>query len=231
MKILSVFLLTAVAVEGHYTFPRLVVNGKTVEDRDWLFTRQTKNAQSKSGIENPSSGDIRCYSSTTAPQIATVPAGASVNYISTQQINHPGPTQYYLARVPVGSSAKTWDGSGSVWWKFASTMPYYDANKQLVWPAQNTYATHPAVIPANTPSGEYLLRVEQIALHMASQANKAQFYISCSQINITNGGNGTPGPTVSLPGAYRSNDPGIQVNIYNLQPDAYRAPGPAPWQG
>ncbi|KAK0702519.1 glycoside hydrolase family 61 protein [Apiosordaria backusii] len=232
MKFLNGLLLAAAAVEAHYTFPRLVVNGKA-EDKDWSVTRQTKNAQSKSGIENPNSADIRCYSSTTAPNIATVPAGSTINYISTQQINHPGPTQYMLARVPAGSSAKSWDGSGSVWWKIATTMPYYDNNKQLVWPAQNTYATHPAVIPASTPNGEYLLRVEQIALHMASQPNKAQFYLSCSQINITNGGNLEPGPNmkVALPGAYRSNDPGIQVNIYNLQPDSYQPPGPPVWQG
>jgi hypothetical protein len=73
------------------------------------------------------------------------------------------------------------------------------------------------------------LRVEQIALHMAMQANRAQFYLSCSQIQITGGGNGTPGPLVALPGAYQSNDPGIHINA--IQPEAYRPPGPAVWTG
>lgn len=118
------------------TFPRLVVNGKP-EEKDWSVTRMTKNAQSKSGIENPSSGDIRCYSSQTAPNIATVPAGATVHYQSTQQINHPGPTQYYLAKVPAGSSAKSWGGDGAVWFKIATTMPTMDNNKQLIWPNQS----------------------------------------------------------------------------------------------
>ncbi|KAK4183944.1 glycoside hydrolase [Podospora australis] len=230
MKFLTGLVLAAAAAEAHYTFPRLVVNG-VAEEKDWSVTRRTKNDQSKSGIENPSSGDIRCYSSTTAAGIATVPAGSTVHYISTQQINHPGPTQYYLAKVPAGQSAKSWDGSGAVWFKIATAMPEVDKNKQLVWPAQNTYRTMNATIPSSTPNGEYLLRVEQIALHMASQANKAQFYLSCSQIQITGGGNGVPGPLVSLPGAYRSNDPGIQVNIYSIAPDSYRPPGPAVWQG
>ena len=86
-------------------------------------------------------------------------------------------------------------------------------------------------IPANTPDGEYLLRVEQIALHMAMQPNKAQFYIACSQIQITGGGNGNPGPMVAFPGAYKSNDPGILVNLNGLSPDAYKPPGPQVWSG
>lgn len=32
------------------TFPRLVVNGKP-EDKDWASTRETKNANTKQGIE------------------------------------------------------------------------------------------------------------------------------------------------------------------------------------
>jgi len=230
MQLLAGLLLAAAAVEAHYTFPRLVVNGKS-EEKDWSVTRMTKNAQSKQGVENPTSGDIRCYTSQTAPSVMTVPAGSIVHYISTQQINHPGPTQYYLAKVPAGSSAKTWDGSGAVWFKIATTMPTVDSNKQMVWPGQNTYETTNATIPASTPDGEYLLRVEQIALHLASQPNGAQFYLSCSQIQITGGGNGTPGPLVSLPGAYSSSDPGILVNIYSIQPGSYKAPGPAVWSG
>lgn len=88
-----------------------------------------------------------------------------------------------------------------------------------------------ATIPAATPSGEYLLRVEQIALHMAMQPNGAQFYLSCTQIKITGGGSGTPGPLVALPGAYTTNDPGILVNLGSIQPDAYVGPGPAVWSG
>lgn len=198
------------------TFPRLVINGKP-EASDWSVTRRTKNDNSKQGIENPTSADIRCYSSQNAASIAEVPAGATIHYISTQQVNHPGPTQYYLAKVPAGQSASKWDGSGAVWAKFHTEMPTVDKNKQMTWPGQSEwpcgtsydsrilisdpdeYKTTNATIPKSTPDGEYLLRVEHIALHMAMQANKAQFYLSCSQIKITGGGSGTPGPLVSLP--------------------------------
>jgi hypothetical protein len=109
------------------------------EAKDWYATRQTKNAGSKTGISDPTSGDIRCYTSTTAANVMTVPAGSTVHYISTQQINHPGPTQYYLAKVPAGSDVKSWDGSGAVWFKISTTEPSVDANKQMTWPNQSMF--------------------------------------------------------------------------------------------
>jgi hypothetical protein len=119
------------------TFPRLVVNGKA-EEKDWSATRQTKNANTKQGIENPTSADVRCYSSAKAVDVVTVPAGATIHYISTQQVNHPGPTQYYLAKVPAGADVKSWDGSGAVWFRFSTTMPSVNAAKQMSWPGQST---------------------------------------------------------------------------------------------
>ena len=220
------------------------------------MTRQTKNAQSKQGIENPTVADIRCYASRAAAGVAEVPAGATVHYISTQQVNHPGPTQYYLAKVPAGQTAATFDGAGAVWFKFHTGGPTVDKNKQITWPGQSMpsppvllaslplspcgtgswltglpdeYKTPNATIPKDVPSGEYLLRVEHIGLHMAMSLNKAQFYLSCSQIRITGGGSGTPGPLVAFPGAYRSNDPGILVNVGAIQPTAYQPPGPPVW--
>lgn len=167
-------------------------------------------------------------------------------------MNHPGPTQYYLAKVPDGKDVKTWDGAGAVWFKISTTKPKVDAAKQMTWPGQSELlritfivlqpclTTHPdeyktpnATIPAATPAGDYLLRVEHIALHMASQANKAQFYLSCSQIKVTGGGSGSPGPLVAFPGAYKSTDPGILVNLgsYQDKPDSYPPPGPEVWSG
>lgn len=68
---------------------------------------------------------------------------------------------------------------------------------------------------------------------MASQVNKAQFYLSCTQVTITDGGSGSPGPLVSFPGAYKSTDPGILVNLgsYQTDPSSYPPPGPAVWTG
>jgi len=86
-------------------------------------------------------------------------------------------------------------------------------------------------LPTALPSGEYLIRIEHIALHAAWTVGGAQFYLSCGQINVINGGSGTPGPLVSFPGAYSAMDPGIKYDIYGYPPKAYKAPGPAVWSG
>lgn len=83
-------------------------------------------------------------------------------------------------------------------------------------------------VPKDLPSGNYLVRIESIALHLAQQPNGAQFYIACGQVKVTGGGNGTPGPLVAFPGAYKASDPGL---IWKNSPPqmSYTAPGPPVW--
>ncbi len=87
--------------------------------------------------------------------------------------------------------------------------------------------TPSATIPKCIPSGDYLLRIEHIGLHVAQSKAGAQFYISCAQITVAGGGTTVPGPTVALPGAYSASDPGILININYPVPTAYVNPGPA----
>lgn len=77
-------------------------------------------------------------------------------------------------------------------------------------------------IPSTVPAGDYLLRIEHIAIHGASTAGgvslslsrlcitsylvltrefsfQAQFYISCANLKITGGGSASPAK-VSIPG-------------------------------
>lgn len=69
-------------------------------------------------------------------------------------------------------------------------------------------------VPKSTPSGNYLIRMEHVAIHGASTVGGAQFYISCAQVTVTGGGSGSPGPKVSIPGVYTGNEPGLLINIY-----------------
>lgn len=78
-------------------------------------------------------------------------------------------------------------------------------------PGLNSYSFK---IPQNVPDGQYLLRIEHIGVHNAANYAGAQFFVACAQIKVTGGGNGTPGPLVSFPGAYSNNDPGIYFNTY-----------------
>ena len=84
-----------------------------------------------------------------------------------------------------------------------------------------------ATIPDTLAPGNYLIRHEIIALHLATSFNGAEFYPSCTQLQV--GGSQTGGPKdselVSLPGAYSDNDPGI------FDPDVFNAGAPYTFPG
>jgi hypothetical protein len=87
-------------------------------------------------------------------------------------------------------------------------------------------ASYTYTIPPSLPSGDYLLRIQQLAIHNPWPAGIPQLYISCAQIKVTGGGSGTPGPLVSIPGFITGTEPGYTVNIYNDFTN-YTVPGPA----
>ncbi|KAF3045546.1 hypothetical protein E8E12_009659 [Didymella heteroderae] len=209
----------------HYLFPSIAGTA------DWSSVRTTANHYSNGPVTDVSSLAIRCYElnpGTGASSTTSVAAGGSVSFKVTPNIFHQGPLQFYMAKVPSGKTAANWDGSGNVWFKIYAEKANV-ANGQLTWNSLNA-ATASVTIPKNTPSGEYLLRVEHIALHSASAINGAQIYISCAQVKVTGGGSGTPGPLVAFPGAYTAGEKGLQVNIYGGQ-TSYTPPGPAVWTG
>lgn len=84
-------------------------------------------------------------------------------------------------------------------------------------------------IPSDIAPGDYLLRAEVIALHVAGGLNGAQFYPSCYQITVTGGGSANPSG-VLLPGAYKNTDPGILVDIHQKL-SSYIDPGPTVYAG
>jgi Auxiliary Activity family 9 (formerly GH61) len=81
-------------------------------------------------------------------------------------------------------------------------------------------------LPSTISPGGYLVRHEIIALHLAVTLGGAEFYPSCTQILVGGSQTGTPDQTVSFPGAYNDNDPGIyDPDVYD--PNAvYTFPGP-----
>lgn len=160
-----------------------------------------------------------------------------------------GPISYYLAAVPNAATAST---TGLAWFKVA-----HDGLSNGKWAVDTMIANagwHYFTMPTCVAPSDYLLRVELIALHGAQtqgippfpnpsylklgtlnlinwDTGGAQFYMECAHIRVTGSGAQT-GSTVSFPGAYKANDPGVQVNIYDNNgqpyPTSYPIPGPAP---
>ncbi|KAF2140847.1 lytic polysaccharide monooxygenase [Aplosporella prunicola CBS 121167] len=224
----SLALFAAGCASAHYTFPALIVNDQVTED--WKFVRMTKNHYSHGPVQDVTSQDIRCYEDPSASaETKEVKAGDSVGFKVDSNLGHPGALQFYMAKAPEGKTAKEFKGDGDVWFKISGQGPKIN-NGELSWPSDGASQIN-VTIPESTPNGEYLFRGEHIALHGAQEEGGAQFYIACAQIKVTGGGNGSPSPTVALPGAYKASDPGLKINIYYPVPTSYTLPGPKVWSG
>ncbi|KFY71598.1 hypothetical protein V499_08187 [Pseudogymnoascus sp. VKM F-103] len=230
MRVILPVLAGAIAftdvVSAHYRWTSLIVNGAATSP--YQYVRQNTNANSP--VTSVSSNDIRCnaggLASGASTGTASVAAGATVGFALDQAIFHPGPITVYLSKAP--STAASYDGSGA-WFKIAEVGATISTSA-ITWPASDI-SQYTFKIPSSTPAGEYLLRIEHIALHSASTTDGAQFYISCAQLKISGSGSGSPGPTIKLPGGYSATDPGILIGIYWPIPTSYKIPGPAVWSG
>ncbi|TPX17705.1 uncharacterized protein E0L32_002806 [Thyridium curvatum] len=221
--VFAVAVATVVNAAPHYTFPKLAGT------QDWQVVRTTANHYSNGPVTDVRSEAIRCYQ--LAPggggvtQTFKANAGGSITWSANPNIYHPGALSAYMAKVPAGQTAASWNGAGAVWFKVYQDYPSV-SNSGMTWPSMNK-ASVSFQIPACIESGEYLFRIEHVALHSASTAGGAQFYISCAQLSVTGGsGSKTPTDLVSFPGAYKATDPGIMINIYNGFPRQYTPAGP-----
>lgn len=153
-----------------------------------------------------------------------------------------------MARVPEGQDINTWDSTDAVWFKIyqdslitgSSSASWTSDGTSLlathsICPQSNsnTHITGKTTVNVSVPSclapGNYLMRNEQIALHVAQSSGGAQFYLACGQLTVTGGGSTTPSGSslVAFPGAYKATDPGILININYPVPTSYTNPGPA----
>ncbi|KDQ52697.1 glycoside hydrolase family 61 protein [Jaapia argillacea MUCL 33604] len=236
MKSFALFATLLAAISStlaHYTFPSLIVGGTTTTA--WEYVRETNNYVSQDPVTNVNLTDIRCYTSTTnaISSTATVAAGATIGFACDNTMYHPSVVNVYMAKAP--SNVSAWDGSGTVWFKVYQITAVTNGGTSITFPAEGQ-STVNFTIPKNLPTGQYLVRVENIAIHAASTYGGAQFYarpfpLACGQVSVTGGGSGTPGPLVAFPGAYTGYEPGILINIYSPIPATYTQPGPAVWTG
>ncbi|KAI1079167.1 glycoside hydrolase family 61 protein [Whalleya microplaca] len=223
----------ATSAAGHATFQELWVDGV---DQESTCARLPGN---NNPVTSVTTDDIRCNAgSAPASAKCSVPAGDSVTVEMHQQPgdrdctsealggNHFGPVLVYLSKVDDASAA---DGS-SPWFKIYEDG--YDSatdtwgNDKL----NENCGKQDVTIPADIAPGDYLLRAETIALHTASQANGAQFYMTCYQLTVTGGGSAEP-EGVEFPGAYSPSDPGIKVDIWGNDFTEYTIPGPPVYSG
>ncbi|KAG9026489.1 hypothetical protein FS837_004597 [Tulasnella sp. UAMH 9824] len=232
-------------VAAHYRWTSLIVNGTTTTA--YQYVRQNTNYNSP--VTDVTSADFTCnQGATAAPGIAWVKAGTPVGFALDQPIYHAGVLNAYMAKVPSGQTAATFNGAGAVWFKVGQITAVTNGGSSITFPTDNL-AQYTFTIPSKLPSGDYLVRIEHIALHAASSFQGAQFYVSihmtafvtastlttlrtqiaCGQIHVISSGSTLPSSYVSIPGVYNGHEPGILINIYYPIPATYTQPGPAVW--
>jgi len=236
-RFIITFLVFCNLVAGHAFFQELWVDGK---DQATSCIRMPK---SNSPVKDVMSPDMRCNAggSVGVPGICDAQAGANLTVEMHQQPNdrkcsneaiggrHFGPVMIYMCAVP---DAKTATGDCS--WVKMSEDTY--AGSDASWGTEilsHHCGKKSFILPPSLKAGNYLVRAEAVALHTAGSPNGAQFYMSCYQVNVKSTGTQVLPKGVSFPGAYKSTDPGILVDIYQNQGSygkkKYIAPGPEVW--
>ncbi|KAK0732419.1 glycosyl hydrolase family 61-domain-containing protein [Apiosordaria backusii] len=221
-------------VEAHYRYSKLIVNGKVTND--WEYIRENSNFINPTKQFLTPSDDFRCNSGTFAnagrTKVHQVNPGDSIGFRlwNNGKILHPGPTTIHMSRAP--GDVRQYRGDGD-WFKVQETLICRAPNRYLAdtdwcsWDQPDQTFT----LPRDTPPGQYLVRVEHIAMHGA-QSGDTEFYFTCAQIEVTGNGNGRPGPLVKIPGLYNSNDPALRFFIYGAASYPYTRVGQhAVWSG
>jgi len=229
---IALSLFAAASVHAHATFQDLWINGV---DKVSTCVRLPL---SNSPVTSVSGNDIACNANASAaPGKCSLKAGDTISVEMHQQSGdrscsneaiggaHYGPTLIYMAKV---SDAATAVGSSANWFKIAATG--YTGGQWGTQIMNTNCGKVTATIPAGIAPGDYLIRAEVIALHVAGSVGGAQFYMSCYQVTVTAGGSASPA-TVKFPGAYSATDPGILVDIHSGDQSGYKIPGPAVYGG
>jgi len=177
---------------------------------------------------NYTTPEIICHlGSTPGATYVNVAAGGTVELQwSVWPSGHHGPVIDYLANcngdcTNVDKTTLLFNKIDGVGLIDGTAEPGVWASDQLI-SANNSWTV---TIPATIAPGSYVLRHEIIALHTAENANGAQNYPQCVNLNIT--GAGTDGLSSGTLGTslYNASDPGILFDIFTT-PLSYVVPGP-----
>ncbi|KAI0397094.1 carbohydrate-binding module family 1 protein [Xylariaceae sp. FL0594] len=236
-------LAVAAGVTAHGHVSNIVINGVSYQNYDPTSFTYIPNpptvvgwaaTNSDNGFVSPdafSGGDIVCHrSGTPAGGHARVKAGDSISIQwNTWPDSHKGPMIDYLAAC--NGPCESVDKKALKFFKIDEAgilEPSSAAGSTGTWASDvmirnnNTWLVQ---IPASLKAGNYVLRHETIALHSAGQANGAQAYPQCFNLEVTGGGSLAPAGVVASQ-LYTPTDPGIEVDIY-VPGLKYEIPGPA----
>ncbi|KAI8824409.1 glycosyl hydrolase family 61-domain-containing protein [Fimicolochytrium jonesii] len=189
-------------------------------------------------IKDLASKDMICGFAPTQPAAATCPitAGSKMSLFFGHDragddiiaSSHKGACEVYLAAAPADGSMPT----GDAWFKIFEHGFDKATNKFCTEVLMGNGGQLDITIPAQVPSGKYLLRTEINALHEAdtlytnNPGRGIQLYVYCAEMQITGTGNADFEPKTLIPGNVNFQSPGVLFNLYAPY-DSYPTFGPA----
>ncbi|KAI8807017.1 glycosyl hydrolase family 61-domain-containing protein [Cladochytrium replicatum] len=215
-KALAVFFLVAISfanyVAGHFYVDSLNGSGSPLRPI----------ASYIGGENSPVSGDkiereeVVCNAARPFNAFAsrlTVAAGDTVtmHWTITEGSREPiGSAHYGPCHVYIGQGLKP-----GGWTKIFETTPdnSNDWCTNIIAKNNNNYRVK---IPSFLAPGDYVLRVQLVALHVAEASGGAEFYVRCMDIRVTGSGAEKPPFEVKIPGAWNRNTPGVLFNLYTV---------------
>ncbi|KDQ11142.1 glycoside hydrolase family 61 protein [Botryobasidium botryosum FD-172 SS1] len=232
----SLVLASAVSLATAHGFvKRITIDGKSYggpepgsDDNSPSIIRKI---QDTNPVKDPSSAEITCGRNAQKAQLsAPVRPGSQLQLFwdggdGTPWPHEAGPILNYMANC--NGDCANFDPATANFFKISEqgrpggeNGPWFLANLLTGAPANLT-------IPNDLAPGNYILRHELLALHLAEKEGGAEYYPSCSQVTVQGkGSNAAPTPTAKFPGAYSPTDPGILNKHVFDDGFQYKFPGP-----
>ncbi|KAJ3037934.1 hypothetical protein HDV00_001213 [Rhizophlyctis rosea] len=138
----------------------------------------------------------------------------TVQWSDGLQEGHPGPCVVYASKKL--SSPITW------------TKIYYEGYNNGLWCHQRMMKNGNKLdfnIPSNMAAGDYIFRIEHVALHVASAPNAVQLYMACADIRVTGSGTAWADQGIEFPGLYQPTSQGLYIEWWRVAQDPNYYPG------
>ncbi|KAI0072594.1 hypothetical protein K474DRAFT_361962 [Panus rudis PR-1116 ss-1] len=241
MKTFSAIVLSALAVlpyfslvSAHGFVSQVSIDGKVYkgnEPNNPKFDSPIRLINDISPVKGANNPNIVCgQNAQKAKLVADAKPGSKVAFSwlaggGQKWPHNTGPMITYMAEC-TGTTCDKFDASKAKWFKIHEVGKKSDGKTWVQQDIMNG-GSLTVPIPDNLKSGEYLMRHEIVALHLANTKGGAEFYPSCTQVRVTGSGTAVPSSTVSFPGAYKDTDPGIfDPSVFDAKAK-YTFPGPA----
>jgi hypothetical protein len=118
-------------------------------------TAAVRQPVNNSPVTSPTASNYICNTNTAATATVSVAAGSTIGFKLDNTVYHLGPAAIYLGKVPSGSTAASWSGSGASWFKIAEWGATYPGGSNSAMSFADFNAGQlTTTLPSDIPAGD-----------------------------------------------------------------------------